>query len=351
MTTIPYKPHEISKIDAAIFRELIFSKRSLAVFPKNPSKKIHFFEASSFPVIEKSVSFAFQVGQQKVDLTLELKPGTPLVERLNEVGGIESLPEEFRVALMTFASQEIIDALEHLFQLPVMAWDTTKKQEEEGERKDLYFEVLNADGVSEARARMTLGVPLLERVLAVAQQAPMIKENSLSGELLQGEILIGKAILSLEDWKNLVPGDLIVIEEPSALATGQGRCLIQKSGVIPMILQADLFKTLILPLEKMPLLLQRNPSEAGGASHEVEEKNEEKTTELSTSLPITLELNFSAGLLSLTVEEVLQLIKTKSIQKSFQVSRPLKIFIQERVVGAGELVEINGRYALAITQL
>ncbi len=117
MTTIPYKPHEVSKIDAAIFRELIFSKRSLAVFPKDPSKKIHFFEGSSRAVIEKSVSFAFQVGEQKVDLNLELKPGTPLVEHLNEVGGIESLPEEFRVALMTFASREMIDALEHLFQL------------------------------------------------------------------------------------------------------------------------------------------------------------------------------------------------------------------------------------------
>ncbi|MBX9577263.1 MAG: hypothetical protein K2W97_02165 [Chthoniobacterales bacterium] len=347
MTTIPYKPREISKIDDAIFRELIFSKRSLAVFPKDPSKKIFFFEASSPAVIEKSISFALQVGQQKVDLSLELKPETPLVRRIEEVGGIESLPEEFRVALMTFAGREVMDALEHLFQLPVMVWDPAKEKEEEVEKKDLYFEILDSNASCEARARITLSVPLLERVLAVAKEAPMLKESALSGELLQGEVLIGSAILSPEDWKSLVPGDLIIIQEPSALATGQGRCLIKKSGVTPMVLKADQFQSLLLPLEKVPLLSPRDPSKGGDPSLEIEEKN----GSLPTSIPITLELNFSAGSLSLTIEEALQLIKTKSIEKPPQVSRPLKIFIQERVVGAGDLVMIGGRYALVITQL
>ncbi len=344
MTTIPYKPREVSKIDATIFRELIFSKRSLAVFPKDPSKKIHFFEASSPSVIEKSISFALQIGQQKVDLAIELKPETPLFKRLEEVGGIESVPEEFRVAMMTFAGREVMDVLEHLFQLPVMMWDAAKEKEEEVEKKDLYFEILDSNATCEARARITLSMPLLERVLAVAKEAPMLKERSLSGELLQGEVLIGSAILSPEDWKSLVPGDLIVIQEPSALATGQGRCLIKKSGVIPMVLNADLFKSLLLPLEKIfPAGMKPSPP--------VPEEQGEQQKENSSSPAIPLELNFSAGLLSLTIEEVLQLIKTKSIEKPLQVSRPLKIYIQERIVGAGELIEINGRYALVVTQL
>jgi flagellar motor switch/type III secretory pathway protein FliN len=246
--------------------------------------------------------------------------------------------------LMTFASKEIVDALEHLFQLPVIAWDAAKEKEEEVEKKDLYFEVLDANAACEARARITLSIPLLERVLAVAKEEPMIRESSLSGELLQGEILIGRAILSSEDWKNLVPGDLIILQEPSALATGQGRCLIKKSGAVPMVLQADDFKPLILPLEKIfPVGMKPSPP--------VSEEQGEQQKENSSYPSIPLELNFSAGLLSLTIEEALQLIKTKSIEKPLQVSRPLKIFIQERVVGAGELVEINGRYALVVTQL
>lgn len=340
--TLPYKPREVSKIDATIFRELIFSKRSLAVFPKDPSKKIHFFEASSPSVIEKSISFALQIGQQKVDLAIELKPETPLVKRLEEVGGIESLPEEFRVALMTFAGREVMDALEHLFQLPVMVWDPAKEKEEEVEKKDLYFEILGADAICEARARITLSMPLLERVLAVAKEAPMLKASAFSGELLQGEVFIGSAILSPEDWKSLVPGDLIIIQEPSALTTGQGRCLIKKSGVIPMMLKADLLKPLIFSLEKLfPAGMKPSPP--------VTEQQGEQENSSSPAIP--LELNFSAGLLSLTIEEALQLIKTKSIEKPLHVSRPLKIYIQERVVGSGALVEINGRYAVVIMQL
>lgn len=345
--TVPFKPREISKIDATIFRELIFSKRLLAIFPKDHAKKIRFFEANSSYGIDKKFSFSLQVGQQKVDLSIELKPGTPLFKRLEEVGGIESLPEEFRVGLMAFAGREIIEVLEQLFQLPVTIWNAANTQEESSEKKELYFEVLDPQGTCEARASIILSLALVERVLALAQETPMLRSLSLKGELLQGEVFIGSTTVSLEDWKRLRPRDLIVIQEPSALKEGQGKCLIKKSGVIPIAVKPDFFKPLLLPLENLPLVVQSHSCQGGDPSHEVEEKKRA----LSTSIPITLELNFSAGLVSLTIQEALQLMKTKVLEKRFQLLKPLKIFIQEQVVGTGELVEINGLYALAITQL
>ncbi len=342
MTKTPYKPREVSKIDATIFKELIFSKRSLAVFPKDPSKKIRFFEGNTSNVIEKRFSFSLQVGQQKVDLSIEFKPGTPLAKRLEEVGGLEALPEEFRVALMTFVTQEIIDSLEHLFQLPITGWDGTKKEEEVSERKNLYFEILDAGGHPEARASMTVSISLLERVLEIAQKVPTLKNVSLTGEYLEGEVFIGGALVPLEDWNKLKPGDLILIQEPSALTTGKARCLIKKSETIPMMVDPNLFKTLVVSMEKIfPMGLKP-------VSPLPELQEEQKN---STLISIPLELNFSAGLVSLTIEETLQLIKTKSLKKPLQLSRPLKIFIQEEIVGTGELVEINGCHALAVTQL
>jgi len=340
--TNPYKPREISKIDAAIFRELIFSKRALAIFPKDPDKKISFFEASSSDGIDKKFSFSLQVGQQKVDLSIELKPGTPLAKRLEEVGGLESLPEEFRVALMTFVAREIIDVLEQLFQLPVTMSNTPNTQEEASEKKELYFEVLDSQSTCEARASIILSVPLLERVLTLAQETPMVTSHSLTGKILEGEVFIGSATVSLEDCFRLRPGDLIVIQEPSAITTGQGRCWIKKSGIIPITVKPDFFKPLVRPLGNF------FPPDVKPARAAIEEEEEEKNRSSSS---IQLELNFSAGLTSLTIEETLQLMKTKVLEKPFQLLKPLKIFIEEQVFGTGELVEINGRYALAITQL
>jgi|GEM_PF-4636519 len=340
--TLAYQPRQISKIDADIFRELIFSQRALAVFPKDPSKKICFFEADSSKVIDKKFSFSLKVGQQKVDLSIELKPETPVVKRLEEVGGLESLPEEFRVALMTFASREIIDALEHLFQLPVVVWNVANDQEEACTKKELYFEIRDAHHVCEARASITLSMPLLERVLAIAQKTPMLKSRSLTEEILEGAVFIGSATISLEDWKNLHPGDLIVMQESSALTTGQGKCLIKKSGIIPMAFKPDFFKSLVLPLKTVfstgvKLVLP-------AAEQQEDQKN-------SDSASIPLKLNFSAGLVSLTIEEAFQLIKTKSLAKPFQLLRPLKIFIQEQIVGTGELVKIGEQYVVAVTQI
>ena len=373
---LPYKAPQISKIEATIFRELIFSKRALAIFPNDPAKTIQFFDAASSPSIEEKFSFSLKVGEEKVDLSIELKPETSLAQRLNDVGGIDSLPEDFRVALMTFASREISSALEKLFQLPVIVWDNEKI--EEAEKKDLFFKILNSDGSCEARARISLSLPLLDRVLAVAKEIPMIKENSLPGELLQAEVLIGSATLSYEDCKILTPGDLIIIEEPCALTRGEGRCLIKKSGLFPMVLKPEFLKSLVLPIEKMPVLLKAPPHENEDASQEVEVAKESEKSLVSTAdsltsstfnqpaatphvlkehlgsreatASISLELNFSGGSLSLTIDEALALIKTKSLEKPLQVSRPLKILIQEQTVGSGELVAINGRYAVMVTQ-
>lgn len=343
----PYKPREVSKIDADIFRELIFSKRLFPAFPKEASKKIHFLENPTSESIEKKFSFSFKIGQQKVDLSFELKPESPLLSRLSEVGGLESLPEEFRMALMTYATREIITTLEHLFQLPVALWDAAKDKEETVQKKELYFEILDENFGSEADASISLSLPLIERVLDTAKKIPVFKSYSVKGAILQGEILIGSTTVSLDEWKSLRPGDLIVIQEPSALTTGEGRCLLKKSGIIPIQLKPDLLKSLVLPLEKMPLLLQRQPREKTDSSSTFYGK----TAPLPTSLPISLELNFSAGLLSLTIHEAIQLNKTKTLEKPFPISRPLKIFIQEKMVGTGELVNINGRYALAVVAL
>lgn len=361
---LPYKPREVSKIDDAIFRELIFSKRAFAIFPKDPAKKIRFFEASSSNAIDKKFSFSLEAGQEKVDLSIELKPGTLLFKRLEEVGGFESLPEEFRLALMTFVSGEIVEALEYFLQLRVTTLNAAQEQERSGEKKELCFEILDANDLCEARASIMLGLPLLERVLAAAQKIPMLKKKSLTGGLLEGEVLVGSATLSLDDWKSLKPGDLIIIQEPSALATGQGRCLIKKSGIIPMVFKENEFKSLLLPLDNFfPAAAKPSPSasqevklegsiEQGAASgKQLASTSTSDATCPEVTTAITLELNFSAGLLSLTIEEALQLIKTKSIEKPFQISRPLKIFIQERVVGTGEIVEIGGRYALVVTQV
>ena len=60
---------------------------------------------------------------------------------------------------------------------------------------------------------------------------------------------------------------------------------------------------------------------------------------------------FSVGTLSLSIEEIINLATSSTLDYPMDFMRPLKILVEGKKVGVGELVEINGRYALFITQL
>ena len=340
MTMITYKPLEISQADVDIFNELILSKRLLGGVPHHPDKKLRFFQETD--IAASSFVFSLNIDQEKMDIYIEPGLKSSLTQRLKDVGGIESVPEEFKNSIMAFCSREIIDILEYCLKLPITLWNSSQNSENSGEKKNLYFEVLGANSVSEARGKMSLSLPLLKRILSFASQFPIKERANFSQHLFDGNLIIGSTTLTLDDWNKLAPGDLIFLSEPSALSSGEGKFSIKKNITLPVLFDPKQFKPLVLTLEEMfPTGFKTNPP---------------SLLEPTTILPeadkaFSLEITFSAGKVSLTLDEIIYLSNSKEIKNPIQVVRPLEILVQEELLGMGELVNISDHYAIVITQL
>ncbi|MFI0348372.1 MAG: FliM/FliN family flagellar motor switch protein [Chthoniobacterales bacterium] len=348
-----YRPLEISQLDRGILHELILSKRVFGISQKNRSLKIRFLRASTKLIENAPFSFSLNINQQRAHLLLEPGLESFLTQRLQELGGIDSLPEEFRSSLMALCSREIINSLETLLQLPIALWDETQQDEVSGCKKDLYFEVINDREVVEAIGKITLSSELVEKIISLALTLPCMERPLLSECLLEGELVIYTTNLSLDEWGSLTAGSLLFLKEDSALVTGKGSFLLKHGKMMPLSFDQQHLQSLVLPLTKVI------PSGFTPAHH-LESSAKEKTDVFVSSeflngniLENTLapvELALSVGTISLSIDEIINLASTSLLVSPMKVSHPIKILVQGEMVGTGELVKINHQYALFVTQ-
>ncbi|HLB33264.1 MAG TPA: hypothetical protein VJK54_03410 [Chthoniobacterales bacterium] len=364
MSVIPYKAPELSHDDIDVLNELILSKRLFSASKKNSSQKIRFSPSSPQWIGTGGFSFSLTVDQQEVDLLLEPTLGSTLAQRLQELGGVESFPEEFRVPMMALINKEVLDAFENLIQLPVALSDK-KESSIPQDKKELYFEVLNEHSISEARGKITLPLSLLKKIISLASHLPSMKDASPSHQVFQGDLIIGKTQLPLAMWEKLAPGALLLLDEPSAMTTGQLKFLLQRGDAIPLKFDLQKLSALVQPLAEISSLIQKSFSEQNikttmkpKSVFKLAEADEGQGVDGATK-PFTasvefedrfLDFEFSTGTLSLSLDEILSLIKTGTVAKSIPLLRPLKILVQGKLGGAGELIKIKDRYALFITE-
>lgn len=344
MMMASYKPHQLSRFDAAVLQELILSKRIFSLSSAPSSQKIRFLREGAFPQNSFSFPIALNVNKERVDLRLQPMAGSSLMQRLSDLGGIEALPNEFAEALRAFCSKEIITAFANFFQSSATLWkegDAT-----ETPTKELFFEINKANATVEVQGSIKLPFSLLEKLLSLATAIPVAPSRHFNTASLRGEIIIGSASLLLTDWEKLTPGALVFLQGPSAITTGEAFFYAEKDQKIPILIEKQHIKSLLRPLTKLsfaPFVPADSLEKALANPHE-------KKSELPQQV-MPMELSFSAGAISLTLEEILLLSKNKKSPQPVVLSQPLTMLAQGRAIGLGELVSIGDQYAVFITQL
>ncbi len=177
---------------------------------------------------------------------------------------------------------------------------------------------------------------LLNKLISLAAKIPGAKEAHFKTLSLKGDIIVGNASLSLEDFKKLTSGVLVFLQEPCPIITGEASFFFEKNKQIPIAIDLKQLAQLAIPLAKISFapFTPNAPLELD-----------------STTKSITVELSFSAGSISITLEELLLLAKNKTTNQPITLRQPLKILAQGKHVGTGALTSVNGQYALFITQI
>lgn len=341
----PYKPLELSQCDVAVLEELIFSKRLFSLSKENSSEKIRFVAPPVSTDAAAGFSLSLKADQQKIHLTLKPTLESSFTKCLSGFGGVEAIPKEFLTAVTAYCSRKIINSLETFLQVPIFLNEEAENNSDVPEEKTIYFEIINNNAVVEVQGQIKLSLLLLKKLLSMAAQIPQAERSDLNDCALQGEFLIGAAKVPWSQWSNLRPGDLVFFEEPSACSTGEGFFHLKNGQKISLSFDIKELQPLIRPLEQVAF------SAPADSSLVVKNQNTQEQELASLEKLVTMELTFSASTLSLTLDEITDLFKTKKLTHSPNLNHPLKILAQGKPVGAGELIELHGQHAIFITQL
>ncbi|MBX9743549.1 MAG: hypothetical protein K2W99_08450 [Chthoniobacterales bacterium] len=337
----PYQARQLSRSDVEVLQELILSKRTFSFSKEKNAQKIRFLKKVVLAKESLSLNIALNINGEKIDLALQATPESSLAHRLLELGGVENIPPEFVTAMQAVCSKEIINAFAHVFEMPVALWKEGDSTSVPTEKCELFFEVIQNNDAIEAQGSITLSPLLLTKLMELAATIPAAQELHFKEVPLVGEVVIGSASISFVDWEKLNVGALIFLREPAPVVTGEATYFLGNNQQIPIVIDLKQAAALITPLAKFSFDSSALP----------QQKTTEQETLSSTNRPVNIELNFSAGTLSLTIEELLLLTKNKKTNKPITLFRPLKILAQGAYVGAGELVSIHNQHALFVTQL
>ncbi|MCF7728895.1 MAG: hypothetical protein K9M81_00855 [Chthoniobacterales bacterium] len=347
MIKIPFKPPEFSHCDVEVLEKLIFSKRLFPLSKEESSQKLRFVLPPTKSNQSVDFSLALKADHYQINLALKPTSESDFIKCLSEFGGKEKIPKDFLNAVVAFCSQKIIRILEDFFQIPISLEASQENQPATQEEKKLCFEIISEDSLVDLEGEIEIPLDLLKKLLVLAEQTPCETRSDLYQFPFQGEIVIGTTKISPLQLSKLSLGDLIFFEEPSACTTGEGFIYFSNNQRLPILLDTKKLNPLIYPLEKVA----NSPFIPKGIS-DLEKETGIPETELdSLEKHVKIELAFSVGSYSLTMDEITHSTKIKKSPAVTQVTHPLKIFIQGTSIGAGELIELHGQHAIFITQL
>jgi flagellar motor switch/type III secretory pathway protein FliN len=347
MIKIPFKPPEFSHCDVEILEKLIFSKRLFSLSKEESSQKLRFVLPPTTSNQSIDFSLALKADHYRINLALKPTNESDFIKCLSEFGGKEKIPEDFLTAVVAFCSQKIIRILEYFFQTPISLEASQENRPATKEEKKLYFEIISEDSLVDLEGEIEIPLDLLKKLLVHAEQTPCETRSDLHQFPFQGEIIIGTTKISPLQFSKLSLGDLIFFEEPSACTTGEGFIYFSNNQRLPILLDTKKLNSLIYSLEKVT----NSPFIPKEISDLDKETDVPETGLDSLEKLLKIELAFSVGSHSLTMDEMIHSTKIKKTPAIMQITHPLKIFIQGVSIGAGELMELHGQHAIFITQL
>ena len=172
-----------------------------------------------------------------------------------------------------------------------------------------------------------------ERVATPAQSAPW-----LSTIKAQVPLIVGSAALPLVEYERLAPGDIVCPERIALDVAGRGVVRIAARRL--RIRWRDSHQC--FEVEHMSDILASSPENTGDHAP--------SDASLTATAELPIRLSFSLGALSLTVGDIAALGCGSLLELEQGLPPTVRIEANGSPVGIGELVDLDGRLAVEITQ-
>ncbi len=290
------------------------------------------------------ILFAFSVGE--IDFVLGLE--RCLFFKLKEVENLNDLPIEIRNIYFEVLFQEICEHLETLTGMPVQikSFSPARQAEPANSHLRLDFQMLRlTDGRLSAGFIITCGegLQMISGLMTPLPQTPVCEYDDLT---LLARVEIGRARLNLEAMKQIEPRDIILIDN-SNCESGQWRCRVYAAPRLYLSAMWDQHKNHIIFVsnieEKFMSDYDENPENLNNQAHEPDR------IEALDDLPI--ELNFDIGSIPISLRELKYVREGFIFEIQSPGHHPVRIRVNGKVIGSGELVQFNGCMGVRILDI
>lgn len=309
----------------------------------------------SFPLDQYLVHFRMQAGDTNtqnlcpISLTLELGNTTaglwlsawPMAEQIRQFvpdGLLRELPENLAISIIESALNPLLRQAEAGLGLKISVQSTSAEPHSTLYNMPLGFDIQIVNPENNSLQYEGFGLLLLDPHLYLHVQErlrhwPSDTNPDWEEHYTPVWLEISRVVFSMQEINQLQPSDLILLEDTHFEAEGLLRLCLDSGYYCEATLNQMKPSTLTINTEWMPMT----------------DNEQKQSIEHISQIPV--QLSFDVGEKTLSFNEVRQLRPGYVLELGKSLPEIIQIRSQHRLIGTGELVEINGRVGVRILNL
>lgn len=352
---------------------IIFGRQREASFLID-SKHYDFSFTFLSPTYQPTVFFKIKFSDHILWLSLESLPPLAYFSEKFENIDLSSLPQDIQTIFLESCFEKVVNAIEDALEVVLSIEEYTNTPPTNSYDNVLPF-VVRIEGLAQrVYGCFHMTTPAVEFLSAILERTSYVKSNRFTSVEIPLYAIIAEETLSLAEFKNLELRDIILLNDDSFVSNGSCKVVIGDHLVYAGILKN---KTLTLESlmeervdndnlhddlstemahEELPEALpEREHLEEMSSNSDFEEEGSEFEEETPAAvLPRELDdvqvtLAFEVGQKRIPLKELQTLKRGFTFELDNSIERPITIRANGRIIGVGELLQVDGRIGVRIT--
>lgn len=283
------------------------------------------------------------VNDTPVTLFMSRKTATRVAQNYYDLGDDYEIPEALRAAALEASAEGVLEKIEQAgnIRIAVLGVSETGVTDEDG---PLLSFRLSAGVSTQTTLYFTVNNDL------DLSSAPSAPPRNVDDTILRLPLVIGESSVSLADFTGLAAGDIILVPDPGLIEKSLAR--LPLAGGWALIAAIEDSKVTVKMLgQAMTNEADNNEAEPSGPNESEQPEASGEPLLASEAIDnVPIRLDFDLGEVELTVGELRTLVAGHCFDLAKIPAKAVRIRLNGRRVGVGEIVEIDGRLGVRITE-
>jgi type III secretion protein Q len=265
-----------------------------------------------------------------------------LLDGLLEGGQITDLPDEMRSAALEVVLEELLDQFDAWSGAKSAIREITFDSRKEDFGSNLFFSLTHAADNQSVFGHLSFDRATLEWLAGLLERAPQASKTNMGFLPIPVTFEIGKTRLTLEDFKGVAKGDIILLD---ACSFWDDRTVFVRLSP-NLLLKGKLDETTVTIGAMMEEIM---PDE--DVQQEEAQETQEQKIDVSNIDELLIDLVFELGEKRVPLKDLMALQPGHTFDLEKSLEKPVSIRANGKIVGFGELVQVDDHIGVRVLDL